>query len=610
MRISRVVSRLKQIFYLAFFLLLILSSITLSLPGKALAGNVSVAARGKYAQAIKALEDKDQAKARELLRQAIKDSPEYAQAHLKLGQLYSERITMFDKAPIELMTVIELSDNPASNLALVARYNLGIIFLKIGDYDKAQTAFQKIIELDSDFDKIPEIYNYLGVTYYHKDMYKESIKQFKRSIQLNPSEDKVVKFNLKSVYKRMEHYNLGMTYFFMKDYNAAIEEMLIAVEVDSNYFEALFHLGDIYLAKGMPGEALRFYQRAVRVNPNHRDIPQVYNGLGVTLYKKGQTMKAIGLLRKALTLRPKYGQARKNLRNIFNSIDQKKLLTADPGKDKEKYIEEATSLAKDYVLVGLYERGITLLEQIIQLDYEAEGVFDHLIDALTQMGDDYLAKENYKHAVNTYKRIIELKGETPELNYKLGICYYKQGKYWFNDAIEAFGKALEVKDARYYLGLTYLERREYVEAAFQIEEVLKRNEENSKAHFLLAKIYRAQGRNGYALDEVKRAIELEPDNVEYQTFMSTISGSSTDEFSGADGFRDISGAEQTPRLVNLLDSPDVLNNKGVSYAKNNMLERAAANFEEGLRKEPGSVELRNNHALLLLMQGDLEEVEK
>ena len=45
------------------------------------------------------------------------------------------------------------------------------------------------------------------------------------------SHDKISNFNLKSVNMRLEHYNIGITYFFMKNYDEAIKEFSIAIEI-------------------------------------------------------------------------------------------------------------------------------------------------------------------------------------------------------------------------------------------------------------------------------------------------------------------------------------------------------------------------------------------
>jgi len=569
------------------------------------AAEISASAQKKYADAQILLDGEgNENGAIKLLEEAVAIAPEYMDAHLLLGKLYSNRITLFDKAPLALVTVIELADNPQMRIALEARYYLGIIFLKIGDYDKSIEAFRKVIELDNDSPHLPEIYNYLGVAYYHKDTYQESITNFKKAIQLNPVELKVTKFNLKSVYKRMEHYNLGMTYFFMKDFDAAIIEMLTAVEVDSNYFDALFHLGDIYLNKGMPGEALRSFQRALRVNPNHKDIAQVYNGLGVTLYKKGQTGQGIEMLRKALVVRPNYGQAKKNLRNILAGMKEETLIKADPQNNKEQYLEEAINLANTYVMIGLYEKGINLYQQIMQIDIENESVFEKLVAAYRTMSDDYYEQEDYKHAVTGYKRIIELSGKDMELTYKLGMSYYHQGKYWYNDAIEALTQVIDYKDSRYFLGLISFNRHEFVEASFYIEEILKINESDHVSHYLLGKAYKGLGKVNDAVDEVKRAIELAPDNQEYQDYLQELSARPASSPSGGRG--DVN--EETP--VNPMDSVDILNEKGVRYVQTNLFDRAEANFLAGLNKDPGHVPLRNNYALLLMMKNDLDEAEK
>lgn len=57
-------------------------------------------------------------------------------------------------------------------------------------------------------------------------------------------------------------------------------------------------------------EAIRNYQMALRINPDH---PEALNNIGVAFARQKKYQEAIEYFKKALNLKPNYLQARQNL---------------------------------------------------------------------------------------------------------------------------------------------------------------------------------------------------------------------------------------------------------------------------------------------------------
>ena len=60
-------------------------------------------------------------------------------------------------------------------------FKLGVAYLKFGQYEKAQSQFQKVIDAKSDF---PGIYYYLGESYRCNGQFYEAMKSYKRSWEM------------------------------------------------------------------------------------------------------------------------------------------------------------------------------------------------------------------------------------------------------------------------------------------------------------------------------------------------------------------------------------------------------------------------------------------
>jgi tetratricopeptide (TPR) repeat protein len=83
-------------------------------------------------------------------------------------------------------------------LSLTINFELGLAFYYDRDYDQAIEQFQKTLELDQNF---PAAHNFLPAAYEQKEMYSQSIAEFKKAIPLTGrSESTLSKAGLGHVY--------------------------------------------------------------------------------------------------------------------------------------------------------------------------------------------------------------------------------------------------------------------------------------------------------------------------------------------------------------------------------------------------------------------------
>lgn len=104
---------------------------------------------------------------------------------------------------------------------------------------------------------------------------------------------------------------------------------------------------------------------------------------------------------------------------------------------------------------------------------------------------------------------------------RLGILYAKQKEY--KDAIDCFEIASSIEptaSSLHNLGLIYYETENYQKAATAFEQALKLEEELAARHIAYAKVQEKLGNTKLMLQELERAVELEPNKESYTLLKS------------------------------------------------------------------------------------------
>jgi tetratricopeptide (TPR) repeat protein len=96
---------------------------------------------------------------------------------------------------------------------------------------------------------------------------------------------------------------------------------------------------------------------------------------------------------------------------------------------------------------------------------------------------------------------------------RLGILYAKQKEY--KDAIDCFEIASSIEptaSSLHNLGLIYYETENYVKASTAFEQALKLEDDLAARHIAYAKVQEKLGNHKLMLDELLKAVELEPNH--------------------------------------------------------------------------------------------------
>ena len=172
-----------------------------------------------------------------------------------------------------------------------SHYEYGILYLQNSKYHLAKREFQKAGELNP---KDYRLYNGLGLAYYFQGKFSLAIKEYEKAIKLNPKYPdaynnmasafaklkqwpKVIHYTDKALsilsYTTPEfaHYNKGVAYYHLEEYEKAQTELEISLELEENYIDPHYQLGLTKLKLKLYSGASEEFQKVIQLLPMARD---------------------------------------------------------------------------------------------------------------------------------------------------------------------------------------------------------------------------------------------------------------------------------------------------------------------------------------------------
>jgi tetratricopeptide (TPR) repeat protein len=350
-------------------------------------------------------------------------------------------------------------------------YNLGYAFFKLKDYAQAGGYFRLYVESDpADRDRLTDANMRLGDSYFALGNYYKALKPYQEVISENgllvdyaqfqsalcygymgdndkkiTALKKFLKFNLKSPLRDDAFYQLGNTYFNKNDTQNALEaynEILDNYPESSYVPKALLKKGLIYYNSNDNSKSLAQYKKVIRDFPETEEAKeavanarQIYVDEGrISEYEK--LVKNVGFV----------NVTDKDIDNTLFESAEKQYLSDNLKKAQEgfqKYLkrfpEGMHALEANYYLADTYIRtkdpDKALKHYQFVLDRNRN---DFTENALTQLSQIYLEKDNWEKAMPLLKKLEEtadteksrifaqsnlMKGNYAQENYKKAVYY-------------------------------------------------------------------------------------------------------------------------------------------------------------------------------------------
>lgn len=241
---------------------------------------------------------------------------------------------------------------------------IGSLFEKLKDFDLAQKAYEKAIELDPD----NYLFHYnLAFMFDENGKIYDAIKEYQITISLNDG-DQNSYFNLGCLYSKQKkidkaincfqraleldpmdpiaHYNLAYEYRQCGKTKEAMSEYYKVLELSPDYSWAYYNIGCIFYEDNNVVEALKAFKKVVEINP--KDIEALNSIVGI-LAKLGKYDFAINVIEDSIINNPTNGELHYKLAQLCK---MKKML--DPAlfhlEKALQYNESVVSVNLDYIL--------------------------------------------------------------------------------------------------------------------------------------------------------------------------------------------------------------------------------------------------------------------
>jgi tetratricopeptide (TPR) repeat protein len=193
----------------------------------------------------------------------IKKKPEVAELSGFLNKIQSTRVnitTLIDKGwnlivsgkyAEAVKTLVKANKMDPENVKV---YNLlGWAYIHLKKYDKSSLIFQEVLKIDP---KNEMAHANLGYINHKKGLYGEAIEKLS-SIEKNAKDRQAVLYAL---------FYLGLVYYEREMYEDSIEYLNKAISAGPNLYEAYYYLGKAYEKQGLKNLCNQIWEKLIKIN--------------------------------------------------------------------------------------------------------------------------------------------------------------------------------------------------------------------------------------------------------------------------------------------------------------------------------------------------------
>ena len=272
--------------------------------------------------------------------------------------------------------------------------------------------------------------------------------------------------------------------------------------------EPLAHMGLIESKQEHFAEAIRFYKRAMALNPG---FPGLRLNMGIALFKAGDYREAIADLDPLLKAQPEderltvlIGMSQYGLGHFTEASP---LLKRASEHDPQN-LTLLLTLAHSCLLSNQYPCVLDAYHRLIALNAESAEADMLVGEALDEMKDP-------EGAMREFRAAVAANPKEPNVHFGLGYLLWTKGKY--PEAVQEFQTELANDShhlqAKLYLADAKMQMNEMEEARPLLEEIEKADPNIAMQHLDLGIVLADQDRKQDAKKELEMAVKLAPSNV-------------------------------------------------------------------------------------------------
>jgi tetratricopeptide (TPR) repeat protein len=400
-------------------------------------------------------------------------------------------------------------------------YRLGLMLLKMGQFDKAQEVYEVLLEQTTDESEKGPIYHQLGCVKDGQGEYQEAITFYEKALAIQQQSLPPNHPDLASSYN-----NIGMVHSTMGHYPKALSyyEKDLAIGNQSlppnhpHLASSYNNIGNVYGSMGDFPKALSYYEKALAIKQqslptNHPDLAQSYNNIGIVYRHMGDYPQALSSYEKALAIQqqslppnhPHLASSYNNIGNVYGTMgDYPKALSS-------------------------YEKALAISQQSLPANHpDLAGSYKNIGNVYNSMGD-------YPMALSYYEKALAIKRQSLPPNHPdLSTSYVNIGDVCDNMAdcpkpLSSHERALAISQqtltpdhpdlARSYnnIGLVYYNTGDYPQALSSYEKALAIKQQSlppnhpsfASTYNNIGNVYNSMGDYPQALSSYKKALAIQ-----------------------------------------------------------------------------------------------------
>ncbi len=212
----------------------------------------------------------------------------------------------------------------------------------------------------------------------------------------------------------------GIQYILSNDHDQAIEEFTKSVQVNSDTIETYVALGNLYRSKGDIDRAIRIRQSIIlRPNTSEQIKLRALIDLGMDYRKGGFFNRALETFSTVLQKQPSnlevLGEAEKlyeEMKDWSNAFaTRQRIARLTKGDHAHILAHHQTEMGKDLLEKGDFSKARSCFKSAISID-------ENCIDAYLHLGDLYFSRQEFKQAIATWKRVVNVSPHLTFLAYR------------------------------------------------------------------------------------------------------------------------------------------------------------------------------------------------
>ncbi|CAF0950562.1 unnamed protein product [Adineta steineri] len=273
-------------------------------------------------------------------------------------------------------------------------YRLGLVLLKMGQFDKAENIYQVLLDQTrNDREKAP-VYHRLGLTKDGQGKYQEALAFYEQSVAiylktLPPNHPDLA----------ISHNNIGNVHNSMGNYPKALSSHEKALEIKQQSLppnhpdlaSSYNNIGLVQCSMGNYPKALSYYEKALEIQqqslpPNHPDLASSYGNIGNVHYNMDNYPKALSYYEKTLEIQQQsLPSNHPDLAASYNNIGN---VHADMGNNPKA--------------LSYFEKTLEIHQQSLRPNHPTLAV------SYNNIGTMYENMGNYSKARTFYERAVQI----------------------------------------------------------------------------------------------------------------------------------------------------------------------------------------------------------